>query len=105
MALDLAKSDLLHATRKIHGLSPSPRLPDGSTLQPVDPRGTLRWLGVLWFRNLSFLPHIRDEAQRTAPVIRGIQILSGCWKGAPIKGTLTAVRACVVTKLTYAAAT
>ncbi|KAL5615003.1 uncharacterized protein BROUX77_000840 [Berkeleyomyces rouxiae] len=24
--------------------------------------GTLRWLGVLWSRNLSFLPHIRDVA-------------------------------------------
>ncbi|KAL5606006.1 uncharacterized protein BROUX77_003199 [Berkeleyomyces rouxiae] len=105
MALDLAKSDLLHVTRKRHGLNPSARLPDGSTLQPVDPRGTLRWLGVLWSRNLSFLPHIRDVAQRTAPVIRGIQILSGCWKGAPIRGALTAVRACVVMKLTYAAAT
>ncbi|KAL5604481.1 uncharacterized protein BROUX77_004667 [Berkeleyomyces rouxiae] len=105
MALDLAKSDLLHVTRKRHGLNPSACLPGGSTLQPVDPRGTLRWLGVLWSRNLSFLPHIRDVAQRTTPVIRGIQILSGCWKGAPIRGALTAVRTCVVTKLTYAAAT
>ncbi|KAL5596595.1 uncharacterized protein BROUX77_007279 [Berkeleyomyces rouxiae] len=105
MALDLTKSELLHVTRKRHGQNPSLRLPDGSTLEAVSPRETLRWLGVRWSRNLSFVPHIRDVAQRTAPAIRGIQILSGCWKGAPIKGALTAVRACVVAKLSYAAAT
>ncbi|KAL5606463.1 uncharacterized protein BROUX77_003656 [Berkeleyomyces rouxiae] len=105
MALDLTKSELLHVTRKRHGQNPSLRLPDGSTLEAVSPRETLRWLDVRWSRNLSFVPHIRDVAQRTAPAIRGIQILSGCWKGAPIKGALTAVRACVVAKLSYAAAT
>ncbi|KAL5606775.1 uncharacterized protein BROUX77_003968 [Berkeleyomyces rouxiae] len=105
MALDLTKSELLHVTRKRHGQNPSLRLPDGSTLEAISPRETLRWLGVRWSRNLSFVPHIRDVAQRTAPAIRGIQILSGCWKGAPIKGALTAVRACVVAKLSYAAAT
>ncbi|KAL5615657.1 uncharacterized protein BROUX77_001494 [Berkeleyomyces rouxiae] len=105
MALDLTKSELLHVTRKRHGQNPSLRLPNGSTLEAVSPRETLRWLGVRWSRNLSFVPHIRDVAQRTAPAIRGIQILSGCWKGAPIKGALTAVRACVVAKLSYAAAT
>ncbi|KAL5615621.1 uncharacterized protein BROUX77_001458 [Berkeleyomyces rouxiae] len=105
MALDLTKSELLHVTRKRHGQNPSLRLSDGSTLEAVSPRETLRWLGVRWSRNLSFVPHIRDVAQRTAPAIRGIQILSGCWKGAPIKGALTAVRACVVAKLSYAAAT
>ncbi|KAL5614844.1 uncharacterized protein BROUX77_000681 [Berkeleyomyces rouxiae] len=35
----------------------------------------------------------------------GMVVGSGCWKGAPIKGALTAVRACVVAKLSYAAAT
>ncbi|KAL5611480.1 uncharacterized protein BROUX77_001636 [Berkeleyomyces rouxiae] len=104
MMLDLAKSELLHVTRKRHGQNPGLLLPDSGSLDAIDPKDTLRWLGVRWSRNLSFVPHIRDVAQRTAPTIRGIQILSGCWKGAPVKGALTAVRSCVVNKLAYAAA-
>ena len=105
LSLDLAKTGLLHITRKRHKLNPPLTMPDGSVIQPTDPKGSLRWLGVQWTRRLCFNEHVRTVAARAETTIRGLRVLAGCYKGAPIKSVLMAVRACVLPILTFASTT
>ena len=76
-------------------------VPDGRTVEAIEVKKTIRWLGVLFDRKMSFRAHVKEACCRASKVANGIKILAGCYKGAPTDSLLKAVRACVLPILTY----
>ena len=105
VALDLQKSGLLHFCRKRTDENPAVRLPQpsGGDLQPTPITGSLRWLGVLFDRKLSFKPHVERRAGKALKAAQALRLLSGCARGAPPPLMRTAVTACVIPAALFAA--
>ena len=95
------KTGLFHITRKRTTDNPGIQLPDGRSVEAIEVKKTIRWLGVLFDRKMTFKAHVKEACCRASKVINGIKILAGCYKGAPTDSLLKAVRACVLPILTY----
>jgi len=100
LELDMGKTGLFHITRKQTTDNPGILLPDGNNLEAKGIK-TLRWLGVLFDRKMSFKAHTKEACSRASKVTNGMRILSGCYKGAPTDSLLKAVKTCVLPILTY----
>ena len=101
LELDMDKTGLFHITRKRTTDNPGIQLPDGRNVEAIEVKKTIRWLGVLFDRKMTFKAHVKEACCRASKVINGIKILAGCYKGAPTDSLLKAVRACVLPILTY----
>jgi len=101
LELDMDKTGFFHITRKRTTDNPGIQLPDGRNVEAVEVKKTIRWLGVLFDRKMTFKAHVKEACCRASKVINGIKILAGCYKGAPTDSLLKAVRACVLPILTY----
>lgn len=92
---------LFHITRKQTSDNPGILLLDGNNLEAIGIKKTLRWLGVLFDRKMSFKAHTKEACSRASKVTNGMRILSGCYKDTPTDSLLKAVRTCVLPILTY----
>ena len=101
--LDYAKTGLIHFTRRRDRDNPPMRLPTGDSVAATGPRESLRWLGVLFDRKLSFAAHIRAAAAKTRKAADALRMLGGVRRGAPASSLRLAVQAGVVPIFTYAA--
>jgi hypothetical protein len=97
----MGKTGLIHITRKRTADNPDILLPDGSKVEAVKGKGTLRWLGVLFDRKMAFKAHVKEACCRASKVASGMKMLAGCYKGAPTDSLLKAVKTCVLPVLTY----
>jgi len=97
----MSKAGLIHLTRKRTEDNPDILLPDGSKLEAIGAKESLRWLGVHFDRKMTFKAHVKEACCRASKVINGMKILAGCYKGAPTDSLLKAVRSCVMPILTY----
>ena len=108
ISLDYAKTDLIHFTRKRRSTNPGLTLPaTASPLREIagtPDDGTLRWLGVLFDRKLSFRPHALAVFQKARTAACALQMLGGCRRGAPASSMRQAVTAGVIPIMTFAAA-
>jgi len=101
LELGMGKTGLFHVIRKRTADNPGLLLPNGNNLEAIDIKKTLKWLGVLFDRKMSFKAHTKEACIRASKATNGMRILSGCYKGAPTDSLLKAVRACVLPVLTY----
>jgi Reverse transcriptase (RNA-dependent DNA polymerase) len=79
LELDMGKTGLFHITRKRTTDNPGIQLPDGRTVEAIEVKKTIRWLGVLFDRKMSFKAHVKEACCRASKVVNGIKILAGCY--------------------------
>ncbi|KAL5598659.1 uncharacterized protein BROUX77_006493 [Berkeleyomyces rouxiae] len=104
LQLDQGKTGILHLTKKKQAGNPPVKLPDGNVMEATPQGSTLRWLGLELDRKLAFTQHRDKTIRKIETTASGLRLLAGCHKGAPPGLLLHVVRACAVSKLTYAAA-
>jgi hypothetical protein len=71
----MGKTGLIHITRKITADNPDVFLLDGSKVDAVKVKKTLRWLGVLFDRKLTFKAHVKEAGYHASGVANGLKML------------------------------
>jgi hypothetical protein len=71
LELDMGKTGLFHITRKRTTDNPGIQLPDGRTVEAIGAKETVRWLGVLFDRKMTFKTHVKEACCRASKVITG----------------------------------
>ncbi|KAJ6573687.1 hypothetical protein B0H10DRAFT_1677427, partial [Mycena sp. CBHHK59/15] len=92
-----------HSWRHDNGESPKFYLQnDDGTEVVIEAGPTLKWLGVLFDRKLTFDPHVRSLADRACSKVNGSRMLANTVKGQWQEHLRTLYRTCVLPVLTYA---
>ncbi|KAL2885136.1 putative double-stranded RNA/RNA-DNA hybrid binding protein [Ceratocystis lukuohia] len=104
LRIDWSKTGVTHlyTGRKLPSMNTGLRLPNGTTLSPMQ---EMKWLGVIWDTSHNFKTQCQElttKARKTANVLRRI---SRVHSGAPPNSVMQAVRACMLPQMTYAATT
>jgi hypothetical protein len=60
LELDMVKTGLFHITRKRTTDNPGILLPDGSSIEAIGAKETIKWLGVLFDRKMTFKAHVKE---------------------------------------------
>ncbi|KAJ7233049.1 hypothetical protein C8J57DRAFT_956056, partial [Mycena rebaudengoi] len=91
-----------HSWRHDGGESPPLRLPSEDGTETVIEAGpTLKWLGVLFDRKLTFDAHVRSLAERACSKVNGSRMLANTIRGLSQEHLRTLYRTCVLPTLTY----
>ncbi|KAJ7702415.1 hypothetical protein B0H17DRAFT_874498, partial [Mycena rosella] len=92
-----------HSWRHDGGESPKFHLrnEDGSEVV-VEAGPTLKWLGVLFDRKMTFDAHVRSLTDRACSKVNGSRMLANTVKGLSQEHLRTLYRTCVLPVLTYA---
>lgn len=96
---DPNKCELVHFSRKAKKPQP-PVHTSGFTVQPKE---SIRWLGVYFDRTLSFTRHISEWSSKGLRVANHLKSLNRTTKGSPPHATAKAAATCVLPILTYGA--
>ncbi|KAJ7492205.1 hypothetical protein FB451DRAFT_963560, partial [Mycena latifolia] len=92
-----------HSWRHDGGESPIFRFQnEDGTEVTIEVGPTLKWLGVLFDRKLTFDPHVRNLADRACSKVNGSRMLANTVKGLSQEHLRTLYRTCVLPVLTYA---
>lgn len=101
LELDLAKTSVMHLTRRQSYENPGITLPNNEVLQAISPTKSLKRLGVQFDRKLTFKPQMIEAGKKANRVVDGLQMLRGCFKGSPFSSLLQVVPSAVLPILTY----
>lgn len=99
--LDLAKSELLHVTRRRRAANPHVQCGE-TTIAATPKSGAMKWLGVHYDRQLNFKAHVKAAAAKATTAANALRMLGGCGKGASARLLRQAVLACVLPPATFA---
>ncbi|KAJ7268946.1 hypothetical protein C8J57DRAFT_981504, partial [Mycena rebaudengoi] len=92
-----------HSWRHDGGESPKFHLHDDEGKEVIIEAGpTLKWLGVLFDRRLTFDAHVRSLADRACSKVNGSRMLANTVKGLSQEHLRTLYGTCVLPILTYA---
>ncbi|KZS86791.1 hypothetical protein SISNIDRAFT_393047, partial [Sistotremastrum niveocremeum HHB9708] len=84
LVIDKVKREFLHLTRRTRDKSISPsitlRSSDG-TVAELQPQTTVKWLGVLFDRKLTFLEHVKSLADRAKTCLNAMKMLGNTVRG------------------------
>ena len=106
VTFDPLKSELIHFTRKRPGPQPPPFVQAGDHKVVVNTeKPTLRWLGVLFDRTLSFKWHAKSLAAKAYKISQALRSFSNTVRGVPPHLMRQAVVACVLPVAYFAAET
>jgi ribonuclease HI len=102
------KQEMIHLTRQKSSYAPPCVVDEQLTINPILPSGSrtqpaLRWLGIWFYRKLTFKRHVATHNAKAAKVAYHIRSLANTAYGPPASSLRKATMACVYPSLLYGA--